>query len=105
MFKVDENTKIITMNEGDFGIILPITFNGDVLDTDIINFIIRDEDKKEIINKSFNPSEKILNLQFTQEETKLLPKGRYFYGMKQFRDNILVNSVAVKKIFIVEEGE
>lgn len=105
MFKVDENTKRITINEGDFGIILPITFNGDVLDTDTINFIIRDREEKEIINKPFNPSGKILNLQFTKEESKKLPKGQYFYGMKQFRDTILVNSVAVKKIFIVEEGE
>lgn len=105
MFRVDENTKKITMNEGDFGIVLPITFNGDVLDTDTINFIIRDLEKKEIINKPFNPSEKVLNLQFTQEETKLLDKGEYLYGMKQFRDDILVNSVAVKKTFVVEEGE
>lgn len=104
MFIVDEKTKKISMNEGDFGIILPIVFNGDILDTDTINFIIRDLQKNEIINKEFNTSNKILNLKFTEEEIKLLPKGNYYYGMKQFRNNVLINSVAVKKIFIVEEG-
>ena len=104
MFKVEENTKRITMNVGDFGIILPIRFRDGVLDTDIINFIIKKPNGEEVINKPFNPIDGILKLQFTKEETALLPKGEYLYGMKQFRDTTLVNSVAVGKNFIVKEG-
>ncbi len=103
MFKVNDNTKQISMIQNDFGEILPITVHN-VLSTDILRFIIYKEDKN-IIVKDFNVDENnILNFQLTEEESKKLDVGYYNYAIKQYRDTTLVDTLEVGNGFIVNEG-
>lgn len=107
MFRV--KNKNIYMTENDFGVVLPIKFiSGDVLETDTIKFIIykeKNEDEKEIIiTKDFSVVDNILEFELTKEESVLLEKDVYKYGIKQYRDNDLVDTVIVDRQFIVERG-
>lgn len=104
MFKVDDN-KRITMNEGDFGLILPIRF-GDFLDGDIITVIVKDrnDESKKLLNKDFIVIDGKINFILTQEETDKIKKGTYLYDVRQYRAGELRNTIVVDNIFEVEEG-
>lgn len=104
MFKVD-NYKKITMNEGDFGLILPISF-GDFADGDTITVIIKDKEDEiiKILNKDFIVADGKINFVLTKEESDKLKKGTYLYDIKQERANELKNTIATDNTFEVEEG-
>lgn len=107
MFRV--KNKNIYMTENDFGVKLPIRFVlGDVLETDIIKFIIykekEDDEKEIIIAKDFSAVDNEMKFVLTKEESSLLEKDVYRYGIKQYRDNNLVDTVIVDRLFIIEEG-
>ena len=104
MFKVDNYNKI-TMNEGDFGIILPISFT-DFLDGDRITVIIKDRNNedKQLLNKDFMVTNKKINFEMTEEETDSIKQGSYLYDIKQYRKGELRNTIAIDNIFEVEEG-
>ena len=105
MFEVNQETKLISMIENDFGEILPIRFtSGKILETDIIKFIIYDKNETKLLNKPFNVVDNILNFQLTKEETLKIPKGNYFYSVKQFRGEELIDTLQMDNDFIVKKG-
>lgn len=105
MFKVDDYKKI-TMNEGDFGLILPISFS-DFLNGDTVTVLIKDKKDETIklLNKEFTVQNNKIDFILTEEETSKLKKGTYLYGIKQYRVGQLKNTIATDNIFEVEEGE
>lgn len=105
MFKTKSNSKKITMNEGDFGIILPISFS-DMNDGATIKFIIKkqDEAETEVLNLNFTVSSNKIEFQLTKAETEKLVKGDYLYDIKQYEEGTLQNTLLVDEKFIVEEG-
>ena len=107
MFRV--KNKNIYMTENDFGVKLPIRFVlGDVLETDIIKFIIykekEDDEKEIIIAKDFSVADNILEFVLTKEESALLEDDVYKYGIKQYRENTLVDTITKDRQFIIEKG-
>ena len=104
MFKVDayDNIKI---NEGDFGVILPITVAG-LKDGENVRFVIkkRDENEEVILTKDFQVESSKINFQLTKEETKKLLEGNYLYDALQYKEDVLKNTICVDKKFNVEEG-
>ena len=105
MFKVNDYEKI-TINEGDFGIILPIGFS-DFLDGDTVTVIIKDrkDESIKLLNKDFIVQNGKISFSLTEEETSRLKKGTYLYGIRQYRESTLKNTIATDNIFEVEEGE
>lgn len=107
MFRV--KNKNIYMTENDFGVKLPIKFVlGNVLETDTIKFIIykeKSEDEKEIIlTKDFSALDNVFEFVLTKEESSLLERGVYKYGVKQYREESLVDTISVDRSFYIEEG-
>lgn len=104
MFKVDDFDNI-KINEGDFGVILPITVTG-LKDGESVKFVIKksDESEEKILTKDFPVESSKINFQLTKEETEKLPQGEYLYDALQYKENVLKNTICVDKQFKVEEG-
>lgn len=108
MFIVDDISKKIEMNEGDFGIILSFSFT-DIEGTNVKFKIYEKDDpnKLGIVEKNFDLSDTVDNkveLELTEEETSKLEKKEYYWGLYQYIDGELKNSLLVDKKFIVKGG-
>lgn len=102
MFKVEGLD--IEMFEGDFGEILPMTIiNGDIVEGDVLRFIIKKDTLQEIINKELEVINNSFNFSLTEQETKLLPSGTYSWGLRQYRDNTLIDTLTGNNYFRVRE--
>lgn len=88
----------IKMNEGDFGVELPITI-GNTLDSDTIKFIIYDASNNEIVNKTLPYRNEAFIFELTKEESGRLVKKNYLYKMVQYRNNIMQNTLNEGSIF------
>ena len=104
--------KKILMDEYNYGIDLPITLSGNVLATDKIVFSVKktsckDEKiiKKEFTNLKEEDGKKVFVLSFTQEESKLIPCGKYVYLIHQCRGCELHNTIVNDGEFIVYKGD
>ena len=108
MFIVDETKQRIEMNKGDFGIILTFSFN-DIEGTDVKFKIyeIGDAIKTSIVEKTFKSSDitdNKIELELTQEESGKLEVKEYYWGLYQYIEDDLKNSLVVDKKFVVKEG-
>lgn len=102
MFEVEGRQ--ISMIEKDFGEILPIRLkNITVLDTDIIKFIIYDNDETIFFNESFSVTDNILKFQLTREQSEKLVKGQYNYAIKQYRGDELLCTLQIDNGFYVKK--
>lgn len=102
MFKVEGLE--IEMFEGDFGEVLPMTvINGEVLEHDILRFIIKDGSFNTIIDKKLDVENNVFNFSLTQEETELLPSGTYSWGLRQYRNDTLVDTLTGNNNFRVRK--
>lgn len=102
MFKVEGLD--IEMFEGDFGEVLPMTvINGEVLEHDILKFIIKDSSFNTIIDKELNVENNAFDFSLTEEETKLLPSGTYSWGLKQYRNDTLIDTLTGNNHFRVRK--
>ena len=102
MFKVDGLK--IEMFEGDFGEVLPMTIiNGEVLEHDILRFIIKDTMFNIIIDKKLNVENNAFDFSLTEEETKLLSTGTYSWGLRQYRNDTLVDTLTANNCFEVRK--
>lgn len=96
--------------EGNFGVSLKFILRGDLLPTDIIKFGIKENvnDDNYIINKTLNLTEENGKFSFefklTKEESDKLKEGTYVYGIKQYRDDELLNDIIDKAEFEVIKG-
>lgn len=103
----DDYSSTIRFIEGDYGITLPIELeleNGESI-TNNDSFVINIYDKvdgKKIITKTFsNIQENTLPFQLTEQESQLLPVGKYYYDLDWYQNNnFLCNVVAKAKIFV-----
>lgn len=102
--------KTIIMDEGDYGLDIAFKITGDVLVTDKIEFKIKENKYskeiliKELLNLSNEDGKFIFILSFTSEESEKLLVGNYIYGIKQYRDNELLNTIIKAEPFMVEKG-
>ena len=105
MFKTKANNTKISMNEGDFGLVLPISFSK-LEDGAMIKIIIKkqDEEETEVLNLDFTATDNKIDFELTEEQTKKLHEGDYFYDVKQYKEGVFQNTLLVDGIFIVEEG-
>lgn len=108
MFKVNEENLRIEMNKGDFGIILTFSFT-DLEGTDVKFKIYETEDdtKTPIIEKTFASSDIVdnkIDIELTQEESGRLDVKEYYWGLYQYIEDDLKNSLVVDKRFVVKVG-
>lgn len=102
--------KKIIMDEYDFGLDLPFKLSGDVLATDKIVFTIKKQYEDEVIIKkeyeelTEEEGKFVFVLTFTEEETHLIPRGKYNYIIQQCRDCELHNTVESGGEFVVKKG-
>lgn len=106
MWKVNETD--LSMTEGDFGIQLPVTFEGITFgQSDAIRITIKDKKNgTELLVKEFSPvTDNAVNLVFTEAESALLPVGVYAYSLDWFEEgNFRCNIITESKIKVVDKA-
>lgn len=106
MFKGDEGKKKIEMTEGDFGLVLPIKIGGiELTESDEFSLkIFKEKDAEPVLTKTFkNIVNNTLELQFTQEESKKLEIGDYYYDLDWFQDDTFLSNILAGKKFVVKD--
>lgn len=104
MLKAENKT--IKMTEGDFGLLLPITITGGQISEDeTLVFYIKDDKKENLIEpKSYkNIQNNTFDLSFTEEESKLMKSGVYFYYIDWYKENEFLGNIINGKLFKVED--
>lgn len=107
MFKTS-GTKI-QMVEGDFGVVLPISIilgDGETLtNNDTFSFKIYKATNDELlIEKTLTPTNNTINFELTEEESVLLPVGKYKYDLEWTSNNFLNSIVANEKYVVIEKA-
>lgn len=108
-FEIDKNAKKITMNEGDFGIVLNFVFSK-IVENSYYEFIVydtTDNGDSEIMNKKIQSSEVTENkvpLRLTKEESNLIKQGEHYWKLVNHRDNEFKNTLLVDKRMKVNKG-
>lgn len=96
----------IEMFKGDFGEKLPINITeGEILEGDILRFIIETPSNEKVINKIVDVYDGMFVFSLTKAETSLLGAGEYLWGLKQYRDDYLVDTLVANNKFIVKRGQ
>lgn len=93
---VDVSYGTITMDEGDFGIPLSFSFKGNLEGITKAELIIKKDLKDEeiIILKDVTPdNENSSSFSFTKEDTEKLSEGKYYWGIKFYEDDKVLNTV------------
>ena len=107
MFKESEEDPLyITMTEGDFGNVLPITVNiGEITSDDCFAIkIFKELNTKPILSKPYsNIQSNTIEFSLTQEETFLLPTGKYFYDLDWYQNGVFMCNLVKKKLYSVED--
>ena len=100
----NDATLKIEMTEGDFGIELPFTFEDITFSVnDKLNFVIVGNGV-EIISKVFdNIQNNTIELVILEDETPLLPVGRYKYRLDWYQDDVFMCNLAPMGVFAVIE--
>ena len=99
MIKIED--KNIIIDYGDFGIKTPISITN-VLETDTIKFEIFDINNNVIIEKALPYENERWIFELTEDESKKLEVRDYLYSIKQYRDEILQNTINKNALFKVE---
>lgn len=103
MFKVNEETKKIKMNKGDFGLFLIFTLDEIQEGSNFKLKIYNNEEnilEKDITDVTGNQ----VNLSLTKEESDKLNEGTYYWSFLQYIENTLQNTILIDKLFEVEAG-
>lgn len=106
-----EKHRTIYMDEGDFGLSLPFKIKIGVEPADIIRFSIKKNKyideviiEKEFSNLADENDEFVFDLEITKEESERLKEGTYKWGIKQYRNDELLNTIVDEESFIVKKG-
>lgn len=96
----------LKMAEGDYGIELPIKISGFSLGaSDVVAIVIKKAENGDLIlTKLFsNIQQNTIKLEFTAEESALLPIGTYVYRMDAYQEgNYLCNLVPSASLKVVD---
>ena len=98
MFKIQG--KDIQMNQGDFGIELPMIISN-VLSSDKIEFEIYEANENNIIKKPLTYRNERFIFVLTEEETNKLNEKTYLYKVVQYREDVLQNTINEDSLFEV----
>lgn len=103
MFRVDNITGKIEMNEGDFGEIL--TFHN-LEPVGNSSFKVKIKKNNELVFEKdlADVSGTEATLSFTKDETQKLNKGNYTWSLVQYLDEKLYSTIVKNNILLVEEG-
>ena len=94
------------MYEGDFGEKLPINITeGEVLEDDVLKFIITTIDHEKVLDKEMEIIDNSFKFSLNKDETNLLKSGTYLWGLKQYRDDLLVDTLTANNTFKVKRGQ
>ena len=102
-----ENQTNITMAEGDYGIQLPITVKGtEFTANDVLRLTFKKTiNSPVILEKEYTPSQNVVNLEFTEEESAKFPVGGYVYSLDWYQDgNFLCNIIPLAQFKVVDKA-
>lgn len=104
----DVRNNDLTMTEGDFGIILPVTISGATLETDdSIRLTIKENPNGDaIITKEFTAIvDNTFDFEISETETALLKVGVYVYSLDWFQNgNFMCNIIPCAKFKVVDKA-
>lgn len=104
----DVRNSDLSMTEGDFGIILPVTISGATLEADdSIRLTIKDTQNGEaIVTKEFTAIvDNTFNFEISETETALLKVGVYVYSLDWFQNgNFMCNIIPCAKFKVVDKA-
>ena len=102
-WETNDITQEIQMTVDDFGVPLPLDFEGMTLtERDRVCFVIVDG-STEIINKVYdNIQNNSINLVITAAETQRLSVGTYLYRLDWYQDNAFMFNLAPHGVFKVD---
>lgn len=98
------NGQDLKMTEGDFGLQLPVTISGTTFAAaDEVKLTIKDSaNGTTIIEKTFsNITDNTVELEFTEEESELLPVGGYVYVLDWYQDGAFMCNIIPSASFRV----
>ena len=102
------NGQNLSMAEGDYGLILPVTISGVTFsNNDEVKFIVKDGMNGEVIlMKVFtNIVDNTFNLEITEADTALLPVGMYVYSLDWYQDGaFMCNIIPSAHIKVVDKA-
>lgn len=106
MFEADEGKKKIEMIEGDFGLVLPIKIGSiELTESDEFSLkIFKEKDAEPVLTKTFkNIVNNTLELKFTEEESKKLAVGDYYYDLDWYQEGTFLSNILAGKKFTVKD--
>lgn len=98
------NGQDLKMCRGDWGIRLPITVSGVTLsNNDELLFVLKKQDSgSAIITKTFSHIvNNTINLEFTENESNLLPVGGYVYSLDWYQNGAFLCNIIPSSLFKV----
>ena len=101
---IDVCGKTITMDEGDYGLSFAFAFDGELDGITKIELIIKKNlcEDEPLILKDVSPNEYgICIWEFTKEESNKLSAGRYYWGLKFYEGENVLNTVESSNPLIV----
>ena len=90
------NGNDLIMAEGDYGVALPFTFKGMTFGaSDCVAFVFKKSmNGTDILTKVFsNIQNSTVNLEFTEAESALFPKGQYIYRVDSYQNGNYKNNL------------
>lgn len=108
----NKNPLRIIMTEGDFGLILSIEITpeeGELItqDTNFQINIFKEINEEPLISKTYsNIENNIIPFELTEEESLLLPVGKYIYDLDWYENGaFMCNIIAKEKYTVIEKGK
>jgi hypothetical protein len=97
----------ISMIEGDYGITLPIKLVSPQEMTSSDKFslkIFKKKNTEPLISKEYeNIADNTINFSLTEEESKLLSRGRYYYDLDWYQNNSFLGNLVAESYFDVKD--
>lgn len=106
MFIGKDEINLIELNEGDYGIILPITVE-ERIENSKFTFIVYDKDEHKLFEVECENSLTDINtieIKLSKENSEKLKEGKYLWSLIEQIEGELKNSIVVKEEFYVREG-
>lgn len=97
----------ISMIEGDYGITLPIKLVSpqEMTSSDKFSFkIFKKKNTEPLISKEYeNIADNTINFSLTEEESKLLSRGRYYYDLDWYQNSSFLGNLVAESYFDVKD--
>lgn len=106
MFIGKDDINLIELNEGDYGLTLPINLENKNQNSSF-TFIVYSKTGEKVFDVLAENSESdtnIIEIKISKENSEKLTKGKYLWSLVEEIEGELKNSIVVKQEFYIKEG-